>query len=159
MPNQNRISVTITDQNVTDVNAHIAGIESVLNFLISRDAGDDTVLLGEKSVAFDEKAEGYMASNPQFLPSFVNPAEVTKDRTARAQFQKFLPRLRLLVEKADDTFNVIGNEIMYADLAYYNNTAEAAKHGAASAGDIHTDLATRYPGRATPAKPGQAPAK
>jgi hypothetical protein len=162
MSDTNRISVTITDQNVADVIGHIDGIEAVLNFLISREDGDNSVLLGEKSVGFDEKADGYMTSNPEFIPTYVEIAEVLKDRAAREQFLKFLPRLRVLAAKAEDTFNVIGNEIMYADLAYYNNTAEAAKHGKPGAGDIHDDLATRYPGRpakAAAAKTQQTPAK
>lgn len=147
MSKDNRISVTITDQNVTSVLAHIEGIGGVLSFLLSREAGDTNVLLGEKSVGFDEKAASYMASNPEFLPGFIDPAEVLKDRTARLQFLKFLPQLRLLAAKAEDTFNVIGNDIMYADLAYYNNTDEAASRGRSDARLIHDDLATRYPGR------------
>jgi hypothetical protein len=156
MNNDNRISVTITDQNVTDILGHLAGIEGILSSLISRDAGDNSVMLGEKSVGFDEKCAGYMASNPDYIPSYVQIAEVLKDRAARAQFLKFLPRLRLLTGKADDTFDVIGNEIMLADLAYYNNTGDAGKRGRPGAQAIHDDLATRYPGRpgkAQPAKP------
>lgn len=147
MSSDNRISVTITDQNVTDVLGHLDGIETVLNFLISRDPGDVAVMLGDKSVAFDEKSAGYFASHPEFLPGFIDPAEVLKDRAARAQFQKFLNRLNLLAAKANDTFNIIGNEIYTADLAYYNNTDEAARRGRPNAKDIHDDLATRYPGR------------
>ena len=147
MSSDNRISVTVTDQNVTDVLGHLDGIETVLNFLISRDPGDVAVMLGDKSVAFDEKCAGYIASNPEFLPGFIVPAEVLKDRAARAQFQKFLNRLNLLAAKANDTFNVIGNEIYTADLAYYNSTDEAARRGRPNAKDIHDDLATRYPGR------------
>ena len=150
MNNDNRISVTLTEQNVTDILGHIAGIEAILAFLISRDAGDDSVMLGEKSVGFDEKCAGYMTSNADYIPSYVQIAEVLKDRAARAQFLKFLPRLRLLTGKSDDTFDVIGNEIMLADLAYYNNTGDAAKRGRPGAQAIHDDLATRYPGR--PAK-------
>ena len=37
--------------------------------------------------------------------------------------------------------------MMMADLAYYGSTGDAAKRGKTSAGDIHADLATRYPGR------------
>jgi len=152
----NRISVTITDQNVTDVLGHITGIGSVFTFLASREEGDTNVLLGEKSVGFDEKSAAYMASNPEFLPGFISHAEVIKDRTARAQFLKFLLQLRLLAAQAEDTFNVIGNDIMYADLAYYNNTDEAASRGRSDAKLIHDDLATRYPGR-TPGKTVQPP--
>ena len=63
------------------------------------------------------------------------------------QFLKFLPQLRQLAAKADDTFDVVGNELMLADLAYYNNTGNAAKRGRPDAQSIHDDLATRYPGR------------
>ncbi len=152
MPDDNLLSVTITDQNVTDVLGHLTGIETILDFLISRDTGDSSVLLGEKSVGFDEKAAGYMASNPEFIPGFTDPAEVLKDRTARAQFLKFLPTLLLLAKKAEDTFNLIGNEIYTADLAYYSSTADAAKRGRPDAQAIHDDLAKRYPGRASKAK-------
>ena len=116
---------------------------------ISRADGDNNVMLGEKSVGFDEKCAAYMASNPQFIPGYISAAEVLKDRALRVQFNKFLPRLNLLAAKSQDTFDVVGNEMMMADLAYYGNTADASKRGITSAGDIHDDLATRYPGRAS----------
>jgi hypothetical protein len=147
MPNDNQVSAVLTDQNVTDILGHITAIETLLPFLISRAAGDNNVMLGDKSVAFDEKCANYMASNPEFIPGYVDPAEVIKDRALRGQFAKFLPQLQLLASKADDTYDVVGNEMMMADLAYYNSTGDAAKRGKTSAGDIHDDLATRYPGR------------
>ena len=147
MDNNNRVSVTIADQTVTDILGHIAAIEALLPFLLTRDAGDNSVMLGEKSVGFDEKCAGYMTSNPEFIPGYIALPEVLKDRTARAQFLKFLPSLNLLTAKAEDTFDVIG---------------EAANHGAPGAGTIHDDLATRYPGRpakATSAKAAQTAVK
>jgi hypothetical protein len=162
MPDDNRISVTVTDKNVTDILTHLDAIETILPFLLSREEGDNNVMLGDKSVGFDEKCGSYMGTNPEFLPPYVDAAEVEKDRAAREQFLKFLPRLRLLAKKTDDTFDVIGNELMMADLAYYNSTADAAKRGKASAGDIHDDLAARYPGRPSKAaspKTGQSAGK
>ncbi len=162
MATDNQISVVITDQNVTDILGHITAIQAILPFLISRAAGDTNVQLGDKSAGFDEKCASYMASNPEFLPGFLDMAEVLKDRTARLQFQKFLPQLNLLASQGVDTFNVIGNEIYKADLGYYNGTADAAKVGRAGAGDIHDDLASRYPGHVTkpaPAAKSQLAAK
>jgi hypothetical protein len=158
MPSDNQVSAAITDQNVTDILGHIAAIEGLLPFVISRAPGDNNVMLGEKSVGFDEKCATFMGSNPQFIPGYVTPAEVLKDRALRGQFNKFLPRLNLLAAKAQDTFDVVGNEMMMADLAYYNSTGDAAKRGITSAGDIHDDLATRYPGRSGGKTP-QAPVK
>jgi hypothetical protein len=152
MANDNRISVTITDQQVADIVTHIAALETALPFLLNREPDDISVLLGEKSVGFDEKCGAYMNSNPDYIPSYIDTQEVNKDRAARAQFLKFLPRLRLLVDKANDTFDIIGNELMLADLAYYSNTGDAAKRGRSDAQTIHDDLATRYPGRPGKAK-------
>ena len=116
MPTDNQVSAALTDQNITDLLGHLTAIEGILPFLISRAEGDNNVMLGEKSVGFDEKCAAYMASNPQFIPGYVNPAEVLKDRALRAQFNKFLPRLTLLAAKAQDTCDVVGNEMMMADL-------------------------------------------
>lgn len=162
MSDTNRISVTITDQTVTDILGHLTAIEQLLPFLITREEGDNAVMLGQKSVGFDEKCAGYMQTNPEFIPGYVAIAEVLKDRTAREQFLKFLPSLKLVTAKAEDTFDVLGNEIMLANLAYYNNTDAAAKHGTPGAANIHDDLAIRYPGRpskAAAAKTAQVAAK
>lgn len=153
MANDNQISVTIADQTVADILGHLTAIEDLLPFLISREPGDNAVLLGEKTVGFDEKCASYMTSHPGFIPSYIDIAEVLKDRDAREQFLKFMPQASLLAAKLTDTFNVIGNEIMYANLGYYNNTDEAAKRGRPNAGDIHADLASRYPGRTKAKKP------
>ena len=159
MANDNRISVTITDQQVADILTHLTALETALPFLLDREPGDKTVMLGEKSVGFDEKCAAYMYSNPEFIPSYLDTAEVTKDRTARAQFLKFLPQLRQLTDKANDTFDVLGNELMLANLAYYNNTGDAAKRGRLDAQGIRNDLAVRYPGRPSKTKtPAQTPA-
>lgn len=147
MSDTNRVSVVIPDQTVTDLLGHIAAIEALLPFLKTREEGDNSVFLGERSVGFDEKCAGYMNTNPEFIPGYVSMPEVLKDRAARAQFLKFLPSLKLIAAKAEDTFDLIGNDIMLANLAYYNNTGDAAKHGSPGAGNIHDDLATRYPGR------------
>lgn len=162
MATDNQISVVITDQNVTDILGHLAAIQAILPFLISRAAGDTNVLLGDKSAGFDEKCASYMTGNPEFLPGFLDMTEVLKDRAARAQFQKFLPQLNLLASQGVDTYNVIGNEIYKADLGYYNSTGDAAKVGRAGAGDIHADLASRYPGhtpKPAPVTTAQAAAK
>jgi hypothetical protein len=158
MASDNQVSAVLTDQNITDILGHITAIGTLLPFLISRVEGDNNVMLGDKSVAFDEKCASYMTSNPEFIPGYISPAEVLKDRALRAQFAKFLPQLQLLASKCADTYDVVGNEMMIADLAYYNSANDAAKRGTTSAGDIHNELSTRYRGRST-AKTAQSAAK
>ena len=118
MANDNQVSAVLTDQNVEDILGHLTALEALLPFLISRAVGDNNVMLGDKSVAFDEKCANYMASNPEFIPGYVDPAEVLKDRALRDQFSKFMPQMQLLASKSVDTYDVVGNEMMMADLAY-----------------------------------------
>jgi hypothetical protein len=158
MSSDNRVSAAITNQTVTDIVGHLTAIQALLPFLISRPQGETNVMLGERSVGFDEKCGTYMESNPEFIPGYIDAAEVLKDRVLRAQLNKFLPQLELLAAKARDTFDIVGNELMMVDLAFYNATGDAGKRGIANAGDIHRDLATRYPGRPA-ARPAQTAAK
>lgn len=148
MPKTKHISAVITDQNVTDILGHITSIRGILTFLVNRDAGDSSVLLGDKSAGFDEKCEAYMASNPEFLPGYIKMADVLADRAARDQLSRLLPEINQLSSQAGDCFDLLGNQIYGADLAYYNNSGDAAKKGLTAAQDVHDDLATRYPGHA-----------
>ena len=55
MANDYQVSAVLTDQNVEDILGHLTALEALLPFLISRAVGDNNVMLGDKSVAFDEK--------------------------------------------------------------------------------------------------------
>lgn len=147
MPSDNQVSAVLTDAIVAEILQHLTAIEALLPFLISREEGDTSVMLGEKSVGFDEKTANYMAAHPEFLPGYIILTEVLKDRALREQLNKILPVLKLLAKKVQNTYDVVGNELMIANLAYYSSTDDAAKRGVASAKNIHDDLATRFPGR------------
>ena len=146
MATSKHISAVITDQNLTDILGHITAIRTILSFLVNRDAGDNKVLLGDRSAGFDEKCAAYMASNPEFLPAYLKMADVLADRAARQQMMKLLPELNLLASQSLDSFNLLGNQIYTTDLAYYNGAGDAAKLGRPAAQDIHDDLSARYPG-------------
>ncbi len=106
MPNDNQVSASLTDQNITDILTHLAVLETLLPFLLSRASGDNNVLLGEKTVAFDDKCASYMTSHPEFIPAYVSIPEMQKDRALRVQMDKFRSRLELLSAKLTDTYDV-----------------------------------------------------
>ena len=114
--------------------------------------------MGDKSLGFDEKCAAFMASNPEYLPGFIQIAEVNKDRTLRDQWLQFFPNLKTLAEAAGDTFMILGSEIWMADLAYYQNVRQGAKRGRAGADTIYNELRPRFPGgSAQPAQPHPNP--
>ncbi|MFO1485073.1 MAG: hypothetical protein U1F71_17065 [Verrucomicrobiaceae bacterium] len=160
MSDLNRISATLSAQDVTDILAAITTIRTKLPFLVSLSNDERRLLpkLGDKSVGFDDKCTAYMTSNPEFIPGFVDPAEVAKDRTLRTDILQFFTQLSTLCEEVDDTLMVINSEIWMADLAYYQNVREGAKRGLGGADTIYGDLNPRFPGSRPPKTPPTPPA-
>jgi hypothetical protein len=85
-----QVSAALSDATAAAILGHIAAIEQLLPFLLARQAGGQSV----------------MADTPP-SPEGISLAEVLQDRTAGAQFQKFLPPLRQLMNKMENTFDVI----------------------------------------------------
>ena len=148
MPDYNRISAELIDQDIAELRALVTAARSKLPFLIglSTQERKELAKLGEKTVGFDEKIQAYMLTNPEFQPGFVDRAEVHKDRLLRTRFMSFLAEFMTLAEHMDDTMTILGSEILMADLAYYQSVREAAKRGLPGAQQIYDDLRPRFPG-------------
>lgn len=148
MTRDNRLSAALDAAAVETIGASLLTVREQLPFLISITPPErrDMPKLGEKSVGFDEKCVTYMQSNPEFLPGFVDIAEVDKDRALRTQMLRFAADLQSLAQQVEDTLTVLGSEIWMADLAYYQSAREAARRGRAGAQGIYEDLRSRFPG-------------
>jgi hypothetical protein len=89
-----------------------------------------------------------MASAPNLVPPFVDPAEVTKDRNLRLALADILRETRKLCEKLDDTLLLVGSEIWMADLSFYQTVRQAARRDVPGADTIYDELKQRFPGLA-----------
>lgn len=158
MPDFNRISAELNEQDVADLRALIATARSKLPFLLGLTTQERKELakLGDKTVGFDEKVQAYMNTNPEFVPAFIDSAEVRKDRLLRMRFLNFFPEFMTLAEQMDDTLTILGSEILMADLAYYQNVREAARRGVPGAQQIYEDLRVRFPGGGRPTATAKA---
>lgn len=158
----NRISATLPDEDIAGILEAIKSIQERLPFLVSLTAQQRKELpkMKDKSAAFDGKCAGYMVSNPELVPGFVEVAEVEKDRALRDRILKFLPQLQALGELVDSTLMVVNSEIWMADLAYYQSAREAARRNRSGAEGIYNDLRLRFPGTPSAAEPAAVePAK
>ncbi|MCW0233219.1 MAG: hypothetical protein OJJ21_06455 [Ferrovibrio sp.] len=151
MSSDNRISAEMSAEDVTGILASIAAVRSKLPFLLNLSAQERRELpkMGDKSIGFDDKCRTYMASNPEFLPGFIDVAEVNKDRNLRGQLSRVFADLISLTDSVEDTLRVVASEAWMADLAYYQSVREAAKRGRAGAQGVYDDLQQRFPGAPT----------
>jgi len=144
----NRVSATLSDQDLTDILGAVATIRAQLPFLVTLSPHErrEMAKMGDKSVGFDEKCTAYMASHPEFLPGFVLFDEIGKDRELRAQMMWFFAELNGLAKGVDATLLVVSSEVWMADLAYYQSVREAARRNKPGAKGIYEDFRQRFPG-------------
>ncbi len=150
MASDNRISLQLTAAQKAAIVSAVAALKAALDgFLINLTPEERQSLprIGDNSLAFDEKCAAYMASRPDLVPSFLDLAEMALDRKAVADLLPCLRELAPLCEGLEDTIMLANSDNMMGDLAFYQNTKQAAKRGVPGAGTIYDDLKTRFPGR------------
>jgi hypothetical protein len=148
MPDDNRISATVSPTDKTAILTKITEIQVLLPFLLNltKDERIQLPKLGSASLAFDEQCASYMATAPNLIPPFVDPAEVTKDRNLRLVLADVLREARKLCEALDDTLMQVGSEIWMADLSFYQTVRQAARRSVVGADAIYDELKQRFPG-------------
>jgi len=150
MASDNRISLEITAAQKAAIESAIGGLKTALEgVLINLNTDERRSLpkIGDKSAAFDEKCAAYMASRPDLVPSFLDTAEMTKDRKLVADLLPCFRELAPLCESLEDTITLANSDNMMGDLAFYQNVQAAAKRGVPGTNTILDDLKTRFPGR------------
>lgn len=159
MSNDNLISATLSEQDAQVIAEAINLIRGKLPFLKSLTPQERLGLtkMGDKSMGFDEKCTLYMSSHNEFVPGFIDADELARDRVLRAQILPVWNMLNALTQNVDDTLMMVNQDIMMANLAFYQNVREAAKRGRPGAQSLFEDLRTRFPGgKRTPATPTPA---
>lgn len=160
MPNDNLISATLGAEDIQAIKDALAVVRGKLPFLVSLSPQErrEMVKMGEKSMGFDEKCTLYMGNHAEFVPGFVDPQEVARDRALRSQILEFSSLLNALTQNVDDTLMVVNQDIWMANLAYYQSVREAAKRGRPNAQTLYDDLRSRFPGNARSAATAPAAA-
>ena len=103
--------------------------------------------MGDKSIAFVEKALDMAQSFPQLLPAFVNVAELNKDVEAVKVMKTILRQLEEITVLLDDSILLAGSEALTAALSIYNAAKDAARRDVAGAKQVADELKERFPGR------------
>jgi hypothetical protein len=101
--------------------------------------------MGDKSLAFVEKAHDYAHNNPELVPSYLDLASFDVDFADAHGLWTILNTVKQLHELLEDTILASGSEAFHAALAVYHNTQAAAKQDVPGAKAVYEDLKTRFP--------------
>lgn len=118
---QNLISLTLSPQDLADLDGAIATLRRVFGPFVALQADDRIEMkkMGPKSREFCEQTLDVLANNPQMVPPNLGLAEALADRAALEQLRPRLQQLHQLVERGDDTEMALGSDMMAIALEGY----------------------------------------
>lgn len=150
MATDNRISIHLTPEKKAAIEAGVQGIKAALQGIttsLSEDERTSLPRIADKTLAFDSKCDGYMASRPDLVPNFIDLDERAKDRKLIDDLLPSLRELPQLTQALEDTLALANSDNYMGDLSFYQNVKQAAKRGVSGAAAIYDDLKLRFPGR------------
>ena len=103
--------------------------------------------LTDANETFLLKVKAYIASNPEFLPTYLEEDEFEKDVGVVMDLRPLRRSLRQLLELLDDTSDLAGSEALMVALMYYAAVKVAAKAGVPGAATIYEDLSKQFAGQ------------
>jgi hypothetical protein len=150
MSKENRISITIPPADLQAVQQALANIQAILApYVVAMTPEDRKKILkmGDSSEPFVSKVMDYAISDPQFLPPYMQVAEMKKDWEAVVNLLPVFRVLQQLDDNLSDTVMLAGSEAYEAALAYYGSVKMAANMNIPGAKAIYDDLKKRFEGQ------------
>jgi len=144
---ENRISIDFTEADISDITAAIKTLQSKLIeklIALSKEDKQSVPRVKDKAVPFMRKGLEYMVSHPEFIPAYLDVAEVNKDFNAFDVINGLLRQINPTVSNMEDTAFLCGSEAYLGVLNYYNNVKLAAKMNVPDAKAIYEDLSSYF---------------
>lgn len=148
MSQENQISTTIPAETLTDILAKVNVLnESLANILLFNLTADERRAmrtLGDKTLAFVQKALEYAENYPALLPNYLDLPEAKKDFALSRDVYSILQQVNTLQRALEDTMMVSGSEAYDAALIYYNSIKAASRGNVPGSEAIYNDLQQRF---------------
>ena len=141
---QNLISLTLTDAQLQAADAALTQLEAAFTGLIALQ-GEERIgmnRMGVKSEQFCRQTLGILGLNPQIVPASVKVTDAQADLIALDRLRPRLQRLQKLVERAQDSQDALGSDIMSLSLEGYALLKIAGKNQGLEA--LRKDLSIRF---------------
>lgn len=139
----NRISITITDAQKTEVNdatAVLANLTENWRVPVSKEEIKSLSKISDGSIPFVEKVMQYAVSNPEFLQPNADVGEAQKDFNSFMDLREIVRPMWIVVDNVENAMYVCGNEAGQFARNYYSSVQYNAKMGVPGAQAIYDDL-------------------
>jgi len=143
----NKVAHSIPADKLAQATEHLAALRTLLApYLVSLSPEERAALpkMGDKSVAFVQKAAAYSESLPQYLPAYVDGAALRLDAQVSADLLPVYQGLLALTTDVDSTRLEAGSEGYSAALLVYAALQAAAKQSQPAAQAAVGELSERF---------------
>lgn len=150
MSQQNLVSFSIPDKDLEEIKSAIAILKSKLTPHLKSLSSDDRLQvprMGDKSIAFVQKACEHCEANPELAPSFLDLAEMKNDIVVDEQIRSLYAPISKLADSLSDMLLLSGIDAYTGALVFYQAVKNASKSNIQGAGTIFNDLSARFPGK------------
>jgi hypothetical protein len=146
----NLVSFSIPDKDLEEITSAIATLKSKLSPHLKSLSPDDRLQvpkMGDKSIAFVQKACEHCEANLDLAPSFLDLDEMKNDVAAYEQIRTLYAPISQLADSLGDTMLLSGSDAYAGALVFYQAVKNAAKSNVQPAHSIYDDLSHRFPGK------------
>jgi hypothetical protein len=141
-------SQAIPDDTLVQAATKIEEVKALLSpYFVTLTATErrDMLKMGEKSLGFVERANGYAKKSSELVPPYLNMEEFDIDYADTHNLWGLRNSIAQLHEGIDDTVMCAGSEAYQAALLFYTSVKVAAAHDVPGAKAIYEELKQRFP--------------
>jgi len=149
MSASNLVNIDLSPKLVEEIKNQTNQLHSLLDFTIvlTPDERHSLPAMGDKTVAFVEKALDMAKGNPHLLPPYLDVPELERDLNTAKMLSPIITDLEIMLSKLKDTSLAAGSEAYTAALTFYSTVKSAQKNNISGAEVLYNELKQRFPGR------------
>jgi len=147
---KNLISVGYTQEEVDQINQHLAGIQEIIKGKVINLSPEERQQYGrinDRTENWIVKVDSHMKQRPELVPFYINKEEFDKDMEARNKMKPILNSIASLQESLDDTSKLLSHDIYNTAISYYRNIKIIDQQDVPGTTTIYEDLKSQFPGR------------
>ena len=100
--------------------------------------------MGDKTIAFVQKAFEYAEKNPALMPTYLDLVEAKNDFALAQDLNGILQQVNTVQRAIEDTMMVAGSEAYDAALIFYNSIKATSRGNVPGTEAIYNDLHQRF---------------
>ena len=144
---ENLISIEFTNEELTQLDAHLDGIQQVLagkTINITPEQRRQYGRIANQNKLIVDKAKNYMEQHPNWVPNFIDKVEFDKDYIARQQIEGRVQLLENLAQQLIDTKTLLDHDNYTNTLSFYRKMRYLAGENEAGAKTVYEDMKTLF---------------